>query len=282
MTWEEAILWLRAQANRQDLVRACYYDDPLEDAAERFRASEEWAATCQLLKGFLPGRVLDLGAGRGIVSQAFAHTGSAVTACEPEASAIVGRAAIESLATRMGKPIEVVDAQGEALPFAANSFDVVYGRAVLHHAGDLGQFCSEAARVLRPGGAALFVREHVISRPEDLAAFQAAHPLHPLCGSENAYPASEYESALVGAGLRLRRVLGPLEDPVNYFPATRAEVDLAVAHQVAESLFGAGKWSGRFARLIVNTPGCRRLVTRWLSRALDTPGRHYAFLGVKP
>ena len=63
-TWEQAVLWLRSQPQRQDLVRACYYDDPLYEAAERFRQSGEWQATARLVRRWLPGKVLDLGAGR--------------------------------------------------------------------------------------------------------------------------------------------------------------------------------------------------------------------------
>jgi SAM-dependent methyltransferase len=268
MTWEEAILWLRAQDDQRELVRQCYYDDPLEDAAERFRASEEWAATRRLLWSFLPGRVLDLGAGRGIASHAFARAGSTVTAVEPEASDVVGRGAIARLASRQKLPIDVVDALGEALPFDDAAFDVVYGRAVLHHAQELDRFCAEAARVLRPGGAALFVREHVISKKADLAAFRSAHALQALSGSENAYLMAEYVTALTKAGLRVRRILGPLED--------------AVAHSIAKGLIGPARWRNRLARLLMASPWCRRWATRRLSRQDDTPGRHFAFLGVKP
>ena len=83
MTWEEAVLWLRAQDDQQELVRHCYYDDPLEAAAARFLESEEWTATQRLLGSHLPGRVLEIGAGRGIVSHAFARIGCLVTAVEP-------------------------------------------------------------------------------------------------------------------------------------------------------------------------------------------------------
>jgi hypothetical protein len=42
MTWEEAVLWLRAPPDQVDLVRACYFDDPLGEAAERYRANAGW------------------------------------------------------------------------------------------------------------------------------------------------------------------------------------------------------------------------------------------------
>jgi SAM-dependent methyltransferase len=43
----------------------------------------------------------------------------------------------------------------EAMEFSNNSFDVVFGRGILHHL-DLNRAFSEIARVLKPGGFALF------------------------------------------------------------------------------------------------------------------------------
>jgi SAM-dependent methyltransferase len=45
---------------------------------------------------------------------------------------------------------------GEAMGFPDASFDVVYGRGILHHL-DLAKALAEIARVLRPNGTALFV-----------------------------------------------------------------------------------------------------------------------------
>jgi hypothetical protein len=117
----------------------------------------------------------------------------------------------------------------------------------------------------------------VVSKSADVEAFRNAHPLHPLCGNENAYPLDAYVAALTIAGLRVH-LIGPLENPVNFFPATQAEVDAMVTRWLAERLFGAPTWA---ARGLLRLPGARRWATRRLSRRLDTPGRHFAFLGVK-
>ena len=52
---------------------------------------------------------------------------------------------------------EVVDA--ERLPFDDESFDLVFGHAVLHHLPDLDQAFSEFRRVLKPGGTLFFAGE---------------------------------------------------------------------------------------------------------------------------
>jgi SAM-dependent methyltransferase len=279
-TWEQAVQWLRDQPLQQELVRHCYYDDPILEAAQRFCESEEWHATRELLKQALPAAgsrtVLDLGAGRGIASYAFARDGWDVTALEPDASALVGRGAMALLQVQIGLPIRSVAATAERLPLANGIFDLVYGRAVLHHACHLPSLCSEAARVLRPGGVALWVREHVISRPSDLPLFLHAHPLHALYGGENAYTLAEYRAAITGAGLQLRHAIGPLEDPVNYWPTSRAEVDEYVRGRCED-------WLGRrLSRVLLKISRLRRVATWCVSRKQDTPGRHFAFLAVKP
>ncbi|MFM6077526.1 MAG: class I SAM-dependent methyltransferase, partial [Dolichospermum sp.] len=205
ITWEEAVQSLRNQPLQKELVEYCYYDDPLESAAERFAQSEEWDAVTQLLKQKIPGQVLDIGAGRGISSYAFAKVGCSVTALEPDSSNLVGAVAISNLFKNTGLPIKIVQEWGETLPFANNTFDIVYGRAVLHHAKDLKQLCQEAARVLKPGGYFIATREHILSRKEDLQKFLDSHPLHHLYGGENAYLLEEYTDAIRSSGLQIIR-----------------------------------------------------------------------------
>lgn len=266
-SWEQAVLWLKGQPDRQELVRACYYDDPLLDAARRFHAGREWQAVRVLLPRSAPGmKALDLGAGRGIAAYALAVDGWDVTALEPDPSGIVGAGAIRQLAVDANVRIAVTEEWGERLPFPNASFDVVHARQVLHHAKDLERLCREAFRVLKPGGVLVATREHVITREEDLEAFQNSHPLHFLYGGENAYTLARYEEALQATGFRIRHVLSPWESDINLFPQTFQDVRSKVARRLRCP----------FPRLI---PAW--MVHRW-SRQLETPGRLYTFVGVKP
>ena len=68
LTWAEAVPWLKSQPDQQNQVRDCYYDEILMTAVKRFAKSEEWQAVAEILSDWIPGDVLDLGAGNGISS----------------------------------------------------------------------------------------------------------------------------------------------------------------------------------------------------------------------
>ena len=276
-TWEQAVQWLREQSEQQELVLAAYYDDPLPAAADRYWRSEEWQAIRRLLPP-TPGRALDVGAGRGIASYALAKEGFAVTALEPDASALVGAQAIRDLAEASGLPIQVTQEFSERLPFADAQFDVVFARAVLHHTSDLAAACREFLRVLKPGGRLLAVREHVISRPEDLPAFLDLHPLHKIYGGENAFLLEQYEVAIRAAGFQLHSVLMPFESAINFspYPETSLRAELAVR---ITRRFPVAKG------LVASLLGVQLLwavARRVLGRIDHRPGRLYSFIAQRP
>ena len=274
-TWEQAVTWLREQPKSKALVQSCYYDDPLNLAAERFSNSEEWQALKYLLRQYLPGKVLEIGAGRGISSYTFAKAGCSVTALEPDPSPLVGAKAIQSLFDSTQMPIQIVQKYGETLPFEGNSFDIVYGRAVLHHVRDLKKLCQETARVLRPGGVFIVTREHVLSKNEDLQKFLDSHPLHFLYRGENAYLLREYTDAITAAGLKLQRVIGPFESVINYAPMTQHEFQAMITSILAPRL------GSKLAIWLASNRAVQQIYGWYLSQRSDTPGRHYSFLAVK-
>lgn len=258
------MLWLRQQPEQAALVRACFYDDPLTDAAERYYRSTEWQAVREMLPA-QPGKALDLGAGRGISSYALAKDGWQVVAIEPDKSPIVGAGAIRKLAGETGLPIRVLEEWGEALPFPDESFDLVHCRQVLHHSRNLFQLCGEIGRVMKKNSVFIATREHVISRRKDLNKFLASHPLHRLYGREYAYLLREYISAIKNAGITLEHILNPFQSDINLFPETVVSFKVRLAKKI---MF---PWP----RLIPN------LLLTILGSVIKTPGRIYTFIGKK-
>lgn len=264
MSWEQAVEWLRNQPDQSDLVRACFFDDPLMGAAKRFHGCDEWKAVQQLLPANR-GKALDLGAGRGIAAYALSADGWETIALEPDASELVGAGAIRQLAHQTGYKITVVEEWGERLPFDDAAFDLVHARQVLHHAHHLGNLVTEVARVLKPGGVLVATREHVISRSADLQAFLDAHPLHALYGGEHAYTLDQYLGAIREAGLTITRVLNPWASPINLFPSTMDEIRCIVS----------ARYHFPFPKLIPD------FVMRWIGGMINNPGRLYSFTAVK-
>jgi len=97
-------------------------------------------------------RVLDYGCGHGMASVVLARRGAEVTAFDLSAG-YVREARLRAKANSV--VLNPVQADGERLPFADACFDRVWGNAILHHLR-LPIAGQELARVLRPGGIAVF------------------------------------------------------------------------------------------------------------------------------
>lgn len=272
---DEAVRWLRSQADQEDFLRGCYLDLPSTVAAERFFRSEEWQATVQWIRG-QRGRALELGGGHGIGAYALARSGWNVVAAEPSSSGVTGAGATISLARQTGVPIYAVQSIGEALPFPNESFDVVYSRQVLHHVSNCSQLCREVRRVLRPGGIYLACAEHVISNERQRLKFLQEHPMNRFTGDENALRVSDYRRAFAEGGLELSQVLRSFDSAINYAPYTRAGLRSGLRERMRR--FPGGGLLARLALARQSYP----ILLRALSWADPRPGRVYSFIARRP
>jgi ubiquinone/menaquinone biosynthesis C-methylase UbiE len=100
-------------------------------------------------------RVLDLGCGSGDLTVLLALAGAHVTGVDLSPGMIsVAKERTERFAPTADATFAAAPA--EELPLADGSVDVILGRFILHHL-DIPRAAKECARVLAPGGKALFV-----------------------------------------------------------------------------------------------------------------------------
>jgi SAM-dependent methyltransferase len=98
-------------------------------------------------------QVLEVGCGAGVDLARFARGGAVVTGVDLAESAIaLARANFE----QQGLDGRFEIANGERLPFAADTFDLVYAHGVVQYTADPQRLVDECRRVLKPGGRAIF------------------------------------------------------------------------------------------------------------------------------
>jgi ubiquinone/menaquinone biosynthesis C-methylase UbiE len=103
-------------------------------------------------------RSLEIGAGTGYFTLNMLRAGVIEEAiCSDISPGMLST--LETNARRAGLEVQTRPADAERLPFPDQSFDLVFGHAVLHHIPDLPRAFSEFARVLAPAGTLLFAGE---------------------------------------------------------------------------------------------------------------------------
>jgi SAM-dependent methyltransferase len=103
-------------------------------------------------------RALEVGAGTGYFSLNLLRAGVIGEAVATDISpGMLGK--LERSASELGLPVETAACDASKLPFDDDSFDLVFGHAVLHHLPDLDAAFREFRRVLRPGGVVAFCGE---------------------------------------------------------------------------------------------------------------------------
>src|SRR5438309_6056274 len=117
-SWEQAIEILRNDPTHRKLIFDSYLTRDLVANCRRFAASAEFAGAMTLLAQHAgkARRLLDIPAGNGIATYAFAKAGFEVTCVEPDPSTTVGRGAIAHVLTASGLHARIADAWGEEIP----------------------------------------------------------------------------------------------------------------------------------------------------------------------
>ncbi len=115
---EPSYVWRAGQARRLEMI--------LKAAGERIR-----------------GRVLENGCGVGMYVEHLSGFGGRVTGLEFD---------FERASEAAGRSAGILNAAGEALPFPADTFDLILSHEVLEHVQDEAQAVREIVRALKPGG----------------------------------------------------------------------------------------------------------------------------------
>jgi SAM-dependent methyltransferase len=148
---------LKEDVRRHWDAQPCGTRDIPEDDRARFfsdleRERYEWEPYIPPVARFARGRwrdVLELGVGAGTDFVNWVRQGARATGVDLTTRGV--ELTRERLALE-GLHADVRIADGERLPFADESFDIVYSYGVLHHSPDTASAIREVRRVLRPGG----------------------------------------------------------------------------------------------------------------------------------
>jgi 2-polyprenyl-6-hydroxyphenyl methylase/3-demethylubiquinone-9 3-methyltransferase len=168
----------------------------------------------------LPGRrVLDIGCGGGLLSEAMAARGASVTAIDmsPELLSV----ARLHLAGRGALPIEYREIAAEDLARElAGAFDVVTCMELLEHVPDPASLVEACARLVRPGGSVFFSSINRTARAFATAIVGAEYLTRLVPRGTHRYSQlvrpSELDAWARRSGLRLESLRGG-----SYNPATR-------------------------------------------------------------
>lgn len=160
---------------------------------------EDLEALTQVVAGQTQARVLDLGCGGGHVSFRVAPHVGEVVAYDLSRDML---GAVAKTATERGlKNVGTQQGMVEKLPFADASFDFVFSRFSAHHWHDFEAALSEARRVLKASGRAVFM-DAISPGPPLLDTFIQTVEMLRDPSHVRDYSRAEWEQALRRAGFR--------------------------------------------------------------------------------
>ena len=267
MTWDETIQYIRNNKKYEQLVIDAYFSEDIVSNVQRYRTTDEFKTTLAELKELKKStslRLLDLGAGNGISSIAFALEGYEVTALEPDTSDTIGSGAIKILKEKYRLTnLSILECYAEDIPLEKAGFDIVFARQAMHHAYHLENFIAAAYHVLNKGGILMTIRDHIVETPKEKELFLNNHPLHKFYGGENAFSEKEYKNAMIKAGFKILKTLKPSESVINYHPWSKDLLKKKLG------ILGNFHFAVNFAWFYLNR--------RWD----NMPGRLYTFIAQK-
>lgn len=174
-------------------------------------ASSNWVGAAysfhDLLTRFArPGlRVLEIGAAKTWAGHYFTAQGCTYIGCDLMADPQIGLGRSQFFRERFNTEYEVVTADAERLPFADESFDLVFAIAALHHALDLPKMVGEMARVVKRGGIVAGLNEGVRAfRASPDAAGQATEKGYGI--NEHVYTLWDYYVAFRRHRLSIKKI----------------------------------------------------------------------------
>jgi SAM-dependent methyltransferase len=145
--------------------------------------------------GYRRKRVLDVGCGAGTDLVRFAKGGAHVTGVDISPSAI---ALARENFRQQGLDADLREADGECLPFAENSFDLVYTHGVVQYTTGDRALVDECRRVLVPGGTAVFQVYNRVSWLNALSKIMKVPLEHEDAPVLRKYSAQEFRALLGG------------------------------------------------------------------------------------
>ena len=144
-----------AESDREHEFGTREYFDEIERV--RYQEYAPWMPVLMGFKEFPGARLLEVGCGMGTDLLQFARGGAVCAGID------LTPRSVEITRHRFalyGERADLMIADGERLPFANDSLDVVYSNGVLHHTPDTAGAIKEVYRVLKPGGTAKVMVYH--------------------------------------------------------------------------------------------------------------------------
>lgn len=162
-------------------------------------------------------RLLDVATGGGHTALAFAaHVRSAVAS---DLTLAMLEAARRHITEQGATNVVYSRNAAEALPFAADSFDIVTCRIAAHHFADPRAFVAETARVLRRGGR-LLISDHIGLEDPALDTFMNRFERWRDPSHVRAYSYAEWRAFCAAAGLHVEHTEDDPREPYEFAPWT--------------------------------------------------------------